>query len=231
MNEIINMTYFIELGLKHINSTQNPDEIKLYDYQHKLLRRLMSEDRMIILKARQIGITILFLLYALYKAHNNRGYVTYFVFLNNSQISYFRKILIEALNKMGITDNFGDNRNKIAFDNGSLVYLVDQMHGDVGVANFVYVDEYASYLSDFKYDKYETIEKLVIASTAERSDTKFHKLWKENKNGLGAFYPVRLPYNVHPDRNADWLEKHQSFLVKKTIKSELKCKFIKDKAK
>ena len=158
MNQINNIVDFIESGLIMFSHKENPDKIKLYNHQYKLLQRLETEDKMVILKARQVGITSLFLLHALYKAINNEGYVAYFMFSNNNQISNFRKNLIYILDRMGMSNDFGGNKNKITFKNGSVICMVDQTHGDIGIANFAYVDECASYLSDFKYEKCNFID-------------------------------------------------------------------------
>jgi len=254
INDIDKSIEFIEFGIKILNTK----EIKLFPFQTKILYKLLKEDKIIILKARQMGITNIFTLYALYKIINNDSYSACIVFSNHSVIKMWKKNLIEILREFGLTDISKPTDNKIILKNNSYIHMLSARSldvKDVKSYDFTYVDECAFYpsLNDVRTEYYDalaytstpavihpqhfysdiqnipTSENLIISSTAGKVGSDFHKLWKANKNGLGDFYPIKLPWDINPTRDSSWLERQKTCMGKKMVNAELKCKFIKDK--
>ena len=65
----------------------------------------------------------------------------------------------------------------------------------------------------------------IILSTPRGVGNMFHKLYTEAEQELNDFVPMRLPWDVHPDRDNVWFEKETKNMKKTEIAQELLCNF------
>lgn len=67
----------------------------------------------------------------------------------------------------------------------------------------------------------------ILLSTPSGVGTLFHKIWISAKEGDGDFYPIELPWQVHPDRDEEWFEKEKKSIIKavgeRGVAQELLC--------
>ena len=241
----ITVQSFIENSLLNING--NPS--KLYKYQEKILQKLDINDKTIILKSRQLGISSLCVLYAVFNAIVYKKYVAVLVFPNTGMLQFCKRNieLILKINKM----MYKISSSNFILTNDSVIRFFTSTNIDKDAfrswqTDFLYVDEYQFFptvdnlinSSNRGYITYSdniitdfsdvfAVKKTVIASTAGKKGTNFHKLWKENKDGIGEFYPIKLKWNVNPNRDQKWMEAQKISLGKKFFKSEFECKFVK----
>ena len=54
----------------------------------------------------------------------------------------------------------------------------------------------------------------------------FHKTWVGALNSENSFLPIRLPWDVHPERDAQWFENEQANMGAQEIAQEYECDFL-----
>ena len=65
----------------------------------------------------------------------------------------------------------------------------------------------------------------IILSTPKGVGNMFHKLYTEAEQELNDFNPIKLPWDVHPERDQTWFEKETRNMKKTEIAQELLCNF------
>lgn len=189
----------------------------LWPAQLALAWSLMTERLLLILKARQLGISWLCCAYALWLCLFQEGRVV--LLFSKGQIEaneLARRILVlyerlpEWMRAAGpalVTQN----TTELAWDNGSRVQSLaaTKNAGRSFTASLVIADEFA-FLQwpDTLYTAMKpTVDgggQLIILSTAGGENNLFHALWKEAAKGASRFRPIFLPWQARPDRDADW---------------------------
>lgn len=207
--------------------------VKLYNFQSKILDKVEQNDKTIILKSRQMGISTIFYLYSLYKAFTNNNYNACILNVNRRCSIYANKILVNVLDDLGISyDNISYD---IHLPNGSKVIfgVNDELFEDYAKSgmDFIYLDEYA-FAADYTMKRMYIlspfeIKKIVMASTPGLVNKEFFEIWQDNKNGLGDFYPIKLTWKDHPGRDKKWGDEQKNILGTKAFKQECDSKFVK----
>lgn len=201
-----------------IEAPQGRDSVTLVSFdlwpaQESTLEIIHTNDRVIILKARQLGITWLILADDFWDCLHRPG-VT---------ILYFSKGLLEAQELIrrvaGMYSRYkGDKprlvtqmKSELAWANGSrmLSLAATETAGRSFTASKVRLDEFAhmQYAQDVYTAVKPTIDnggQLIILSTANGEDDPFHTLWQAAERGDSTFTPVFLPWTARPDRSLEW---------------------------
>jgi len=234
------------------------DDIWWYDYQYDVFDTIDTNDRVVILKARQMGISTMLAVYALYKALFDIGSVN--VILSPKADPDRRIIrLIEAVfrtlvTKYGVSipDIVLRTQSEIIFRNGSIIstayafergdrnyhdgVLTQDFYGNytypIKISN-LFVDEYAffdeSHIEKFNRHVGFNPNKIVISSTAHiDGDNAFYKLWKRSEKGMGEYYPIKLKWDMRPDRTEEWKIKQDQLMGTALTKREHECEFLDD---
>lgn len=185
----------------------------LWPAQSETLRVLRESAQLIVLKARQLGMSWLVLAYALWLClyHANQ-LVMVFSKDQDSANEMVRRVtgMYQRLahKPVGlVTANVGN----IAWSNGSRVksFAATEDAGSSFTASLTILDEFAKMrYADALYTSVKpTISdggRIVIISTARGEGNTFHKLWKAAQAGLNSFKAVFLPWSVRPGRDAAW---------------------------
>lgn len=185
----------------------------LWPEQERALVVIQRESRLIILKARQLGITWLILAEDLWDCLFHSGIV----------VLYFSKGQLEAdeliRRVLGMYERYeGDkpalikqNGSELAWANGSRMRSLPATPsaGRSFTATKVRFDEFAHMVWAQKlYTAAKpTIDsggKLIVFSTANGEGDPFHTLWDGAAKGLSRFVPLFLPWMARPDRDATW---------------------------
>ena len=190
---------------------------RLWPAQIGVMWQLMTERLIIILKARQLGITWVCCAYALWLCLFQAGRVVLMYSKGqkeaNKNLGRIKKLyerlpewLIDALPERVI-----DNTTIQEWSNGSRIESLPASPGSgrTETASLVILDE-AAYLlwADQLYGALKpTIDnggQLIILSTANGIGNLFHQLWTKAIAGLNAFTAIFLPWWAHPGRDAGW---------------------------
>jgi hypothetical protein len=65
--------------------------------------------------------------------------------------------------------------------------------------------------------------KAILISTPAGVGNQYHKMWQEAEAGLNNFHPIKLAWDMHPDRDRDWFEKTLRTMSKKKFSREYLC--------
>ena len=75
------------------------------------------------------------------------------------------------------------------------------------------------------YPTLSTSGRCIALSTPNGVGNWFHKTYTEAQEGKNAFHTIRLPWDVHPERDQEWFEKETRNMSKREIAQELECNF------
>jgi hypothetical protein len=207
-----------------------------YLFQEKLLFLLNKHDRTLILKSRQLGITTLTAAYALWlmtfrkdqsilalapTQEKARNIVDKVRFAYSNLPSWIKVQSVE------------DNKLSLILANGSKIKAASGASESARgyTANVLILDEAAfiENAEDLWGSAQQTLAtggKAIVLSTPNGVGQWFHQQWVGAESEDNNFVPVRLPWNVHPDRNQKWREDQDKELGKRMAAQECDCSFI-----
>jgi len=189
---------------------------KLWEAQEELLQAMETEPRLLILKARQLGISWLCCAYALWLClfKPSRLVLTFSIgqeeaneMMRRIQAMYDR--LPDAIKAEHPTAK--RNTEEIAWKNGSAIHALPSRKsaGSGYTASLIILDEFAKNENASKlYTAVKpTIDgggKMIILSTANGAGNLFHDLVTRAQKGVSRFAFRFLPWQSRPGRDAAW---------------------------
>jgi hypothetical protein len=181
--------------------------------QAQLLGDLQTTRQLIILKARQLGITWLVLAYALWLCLFHASKTV--IIISKDQESANETIkrargMFTRLKQQPQTLAI-DNVGEIAWSNGSRIkaFASSSDAGSSFTGSLLILDELAKNpkAPDIYTSAKPTIDDggaVVILSTAKGKENIFHRLWTKAEAGENALRPVFIPWHERPGRDAAW---------------------------
>jgi hypothetical protein len=194
----------------------------LYPFQEKVLHLWRDNPYSIILKSRQLGISTLSAGYSLWlmlfhkdknvlciatKQETARNMVTKVKFMYDSLPSWL-KINAEENNKLSLR-----------LSNGSVIKATSAS-SDAGrseAVSLLLIDEAAfiEQIDGIWASAQQTLATgggAIVLSTPYGTGNWFHKTWVSAENNENDFLPIRLPWNVHPERDEEWRKRQDELL-------------------
>tara|TARA_R110001592_G_scaffold27726_1_gene102155 strand:- start:442 stop:2013 length:1572 start_codon:yes stop_codon:yes gene_type:complete len=208
----------------------------LYPFQEKVLHLMQENPYSIILKSRQLGISTLTAGYSLWlmlfhkdknvlciatKQETARNMVTKVKFMYDSLPSWL-KIPAEENNKLSLRLN-----------NGSIIKATSAS-SDAGrseAVSLLLIDEAAfiEQIGEIWASAQQTLATgggAIVLSTPYGTGNWFHKTWVSAENNQNDFLPIRLPWDVHPERDQTWRNRQDELLGDPRLASqECDCDF------
>ena len=229
--------YFMKKYCYIQHPTRGRVQFNLYPFQEATLKLLQKNDRSIILKSRQLGISTLSAGISLWmmlfqkdkailviatKQDTAKNLVTKVKFMYDNLPSWLQ---------IGFVEN---NKLALRLKNGSQIKAVSAA-GDAGrseAISLLIIDE-AAFIETNKIDEIwgssqqtlSTGGKAIILSTPNGTGNFFHKMWVKAEEGRNGFTPIKLHWNVHPERNQDWRDKQDDELGLRMAAQECDCDF------
>lgn len=212
--------YFIKTYIKI--SDPSLGIIPLADWTHlqQLLEIIDEHDRVIVLKARQIGITWVLCALALW----------YVMFKHSSTVLMFSRRETESVGMKNrvvfmhrhlpdwLQVPIGKNNDELLefpiMNSKIQSFPATEGSGRMENASLVILDEWA--FQQYAESNYTAIlpvvehGKLVGLSTANGKNNTFAKIWFEAKKRLNSFIPVFIPYTVRPGRDEAWHKQQEA---------------------
>jgi len=207
-----------------------------FPFQEKLLFLITKHDRTIILKSRQLGITTLSAAYALWlmifkkdqsilalapTQEKARNIVDKVRFAYSELPSWLKVASLE------------DNKLSLILTNGSKVKAAsgasDSARGYT--ANVLILDE-AAFIDGAEElwgSAQQTLAsggKAIVLSTPNGRDGFFHGMWSEAEVGDNNFVPIKLKWDVHPNRDQVWRDNQDKELGKRMAAQECDTSFL-----
>lgn len=191
---------------------------RLWPAQTQVLWQLMRERQVLILKARQLGISWLLCSYALWLCLFHPGRVVLLFSRGQAEADELLrriKALYQRLPdwlRAALPRVTTDNTAEFAFGNGSRVqsFPATEHAGRSFTASLVIMDEFA--FMQWAAKLYTAVKptvdgggQLVILSTANGKSNLFADLWERAVAGATQFLPVFLSWRARPDRDDAWM--------------------------
>ena len=209
---------------------------KTYDYQKDLLKDFNDYRFNIILKARQLGISTI-----------SAGYIVWFMLFHRDKnilviatkfgtaanlVRKVKQIMKHLPDWIRISKIVTDNKTSFELSNGSQI-KAGTTSGDAGrseALSLLVIDEAAHVegLAELWTGLYPTLStggRCIALSTPKGVGNWFHKTYVDSETGENDFHPIKLSWEVHPERDQEWFAKETKNMSRRQIAQELECNF------
>ena len=233
----IDPIYFMQKYV-YIQTSKGRSLFALYLFQEKLLSLFHKHDRILVLKSRQLGITTLCAGYALWLMLFKKDQSILCLAPDQDKAKAIITKLRFAFDELPSWLKSGceeveHNKTVLRLKNGSVAQAVSGASKSARskTANFLILDEAAfidnaDELWGSAQQTLATGGKAIVLSTPNGAQGWFYDMWTEAEEGGNNFIPVRLPWDIHPERDAKWREDQEKELGKKMAAQECDCSFI-----
>lgn len=225
----------------YIQGDEGRTLFNLYVFQEKVLHLLSKNERVAILKSRQLGISTLCAGYALWMMIFNKDKSILAAapdrdkameILNKIQFAYDN--LPKWLIKMSGAEHDENNKTKLVLKNGSKAEAVSGAAKSArGKSADVLILDEAAFIenaSELWASVQQTLSRkdarAIVLSTPNGFDSFFHPLVLDAEEQNNKFVPVRLPWQVHPKRTQQWRDEQDAELGKRLAAQECDCNFL-----
>lgn len=228
--------YFIDNYCKISHPLKGQIPFKTFQYQKDLLKDFNDYRFNVILKARQLGISTVAAAYVawfmLFHREKNVLVIATKLSTATNLVKKVKMIFKNLPEFMLIAKIQIDNKQSFELSNGSQVKAATTS-GDAGrseALSLLIVDE-AAFVEGFDelwtglYPTLSTGGRCIALSTPNGVGNWFHKTYVEAEIGSNDFHPIKLMWNVHPERNQAWFDKETTNMSKRDIAQELECSF------
>jgi len=194
----------------------------LYVFQEKVLKLIKENQNSIILKSRQLGISTLVAGYTLWLMtfHKDKNILV----LATTQATARNLVgkvqfMYENLPKWLQIKTVEDNKLSLRFKNGSKIRAASSSSDAARseAVSLLVIDE-ASFISEISetfasaQQTLATGGQCIALSTPNGTGGWFHQMWVKAETRENTFLPIRLPWNVHPERDQHWRDKQDADL-------------------
>lgn len=214
----------------------------LYPYQRKVLWHFLNDRFNIILKFRQAGITELISMYCLWLAmyHPNKNIVIISIKDRVAKkvlrkIKYMYKNLPDYLKIAivnGRANEFG-TATDMEFSNGSIISSVPTTEdaGRSEAVTLLVIDEaaivrWANQIWAAAFPTLSTGGSAIVNSTPYGIGNWYHQSWVDAISGGNDFNPIRLRWDMHPERNIEWYNSMANSLGVRRTAQEIDGDFL-----
>jgi hypothetical protein len=228
--------YFIHTYAKITHPMKGLIPFHLYPFQEKLLEDFEDHRFNVILKARQLGISTITAAYVAWMMmfHREKNVLVIATKFNTAAnlVKKVKAIIKNLPDWLRISTVDIDNRTSFVLSNGSQI-KASSTSGDAGrseALSLLVIDEAAHVegLDELWMGLYPTLStggRCIALSTPNGVGNWFHKIYSESENKANDFFPTKLAWDVHPDRDLEWFEKETRNMSRREIAQELECNF------
>ncbi len=229
-------TYFFNRYVQIQHPIKGAIPFKTFDFQDDCVDAFEANRFNIILKSRQLGLSTITAAYSAWLAifHKDKNILVIATKLAVAQ-NFIRKVkfVIQSMPKwLLIPEIVNNNKQALEFSNGSTIKAIPTSEdaGRSEALTLLIVDE-AAFVRNFDtlwtglYPTLSTGGRAIVLSTPNGVGGQYYDLWKQAEDGQNIFNPIKLPWDVHPERDDVWFEKETKNMAKKQIAQELLCDF------
>lgn len=214
----------------------------LYPFQKAVLWNFIRNRFNIILKFRQAGVTELISLFCLWFAmyHSNKNIVIISIKEHVAKkvlrkIKFMYRNLPEHLKVQIVNGRSKDlgTASEIEFANGSIITSVPTTEeaGRSEALSLLVIDEaaiirWADQIWAAAFPTLSTGGRAILNSTPYGVNNFFHRVWVSACAGGNGFTPIRLKWNMHPERNQNWYDQMRADLGPRRTAQEIDGDFL-----
>lgn len=228
--------YFMNKYLKIQHPMKGLLPFSTYPFQDRCVEEFNKHRFNIVLKSRQLGLSTLSAAYAVWQAifYRDKNILIIATKLSVAQ-NFIRKVktYISNLPKWLLVPIItANNKQAVEFSNGSQIKAVPTSEdaGRSEALTLLIVDE-AAFVRNFDelwmglYPTLSTGGRAILLSTPNGVGGQYYELYKKAELGQNKFNPIKLMWDVHPERDQDWFDKETKNMSEKQIAQELLCDF------
>lgn len=228
--------YFFKNYLKIQHPVRGLIPFDTYDFQDDCVDQFLDNRFNIVLKSRQLGLSTLVAGYsvwmAVFKREKNILIIATKLAVAQNFITKV-KTMIRSLPKwLLLPDIVANNKQMIQFSHGSQIKAIPTSEdaGRSEALSLLIVDE-AAFVRNFDtiwtgiYPTISTGGRVIILSTPNGAGGQYYKLYTQADAGLNEFNAIKLPWDVHPERDEAWFSQTTANMSKRQISQEYLCDF------
>ena len=228
--------YFINNYCRISHPMRGLIEFKTFPYQDDLLIDYNDFRFNVILKARQLGISTITAAYCVWFMlfHKEKSIVVLATKFSTAAnlVKKVKSMMKNLPDWMKVATIAVDNRTSFELSNGSIIKAVPTSEdaGRSEALSLLVVDEAAHIekMEDIWTAVYSTLAtggRCIALSTPKGTGNWFHKTYIDSVDGENEFNPIKLMWDVHPERDQEWFERETKNMSKRQIAQELLCNF------
>lgn len=234
--------FFFAMFVYIIHPVQGKLKFELYPYQKRVLYYFLRDRFNIVLKFRQAGLTELIAMYCLWLAmfHVNKNIQIISIKDRVAKkvlrrIKYMYKNLPWYLQVPVVNGRSGDigTASEIEFSNGSMITSIPTTEeaGRSEAVSLLVIDEaaivrWASQIWAAAFPTLSTGGSAILNSTPYGVGNLFHKTWVDSVAKGNQFNPIRLYWQMHPDRDITWYKTMAEALGPRRTAQEIDGDFL-----
>ncbi len=229
-------SHFFNKYVKIQHPTRGTISFKTYPFQDDCVKDFNDHRFNVIVKSRQLGLSTLTAAYAVWLAIFYKDKNILVIATKLAVAMNFIKKVKTAIRSLPpwlvLPEIITNNKQSIEFSNGSAIKAVPTSEdaGRSEALSLLIVDE-AAFVRNFDelwmglYPTLSTGGRAIILSTPNGVGGQYYDLYTKAESGENEFNPIRLPWDVHPERKEDWFENECKNLDEKQVAQELMCDF------
>ena len=210
--------YFINNYVKIQHPQRGTIDFKTYDFQNDCIEDFTKNRFNVILKSRQLGLSTLSAAYATWLALFYKDKNILIIATKLSVAMNFIKKVKTAIAHLPpwliLPEIVSNNKQSLEFSNGSQIKAVPTSEdaGRSEALTLLIVDE-AAFVRNFDdlwmglYPTLSTGGRAIILSTPNGVGGQYYDLYIKAESGENEFNPIKLRWDVHPERDDAWFEK------------------------
>jgi len=228
--------YFMKKYVKIQHQTRGIIPFELYPFQENTLDDFIKNDRNIVLKSRQMGISTLVSAYALWTMIFNPG-------KNVLILSTVQSTSKEIVSKIRLANNnlpswlkvptVEDNRLSLKLKNESRVLAASSAaDSSRGFSAYLLVMDECAFIENAEevwtsaQQTMATGGRAILLSTPNGVGNLFHKMWVDAEAKRNSFNTINLKWSLHPERDQLWRDRQTAELGMKRAAQECDCEFL-----
>jgi len=228
--------YFFNRYVKIQHPTKGAIPFKTYPFQDDCVSAFEDHRFNIVLKSRQLGLSTITAAYAMWLIlfHKDKNVLIIATKLAVAQ-NFIKKckFLLQSCPKWLILPQVVKNNSQVLeFNNGSTIKAIPTSDdaGRSEALSLLIVDE-AAFVRNFDtlwtglYPTLSTGGRSIVLSTPNGVGGQYYDLWVYAEKGENIFNPIKLVWDVHPERDDVWFEEETKNMSQKQIAQELLCDF------
>ena len=228
--------YFFKNYLKIQHPVRGLIPFDTFPFQDECVDKFLDNRFNIVLKSRQLGLSTLVAAYSVWMAIFQREKNILIIATKLSVAQNFIikvKTMIRSLPKwLMIPEMVANNKQLIQFNHGSQIKAIPTSEdaGRSEALSLLIVDE-AAFVRNFDtiwtgiYPTISTGGRVIILSTPNGAGGQYYKLYADAEAGLNEFNAIKLPWDVHPERDQNWFDKTTGNMSPRQIAQEYLCDF------
>ena len=231
-----NPVHFMNKYVKIQHPTRGLIKFDTYPFQDDCINNFVKHRFNIILKSRQLGISTLSAAYAVWLAifYKDKNILVIATKLSVA-MNFIKKVKV-ALKGLPswlvLPELVSNNKQSVEFSNGSSIKAIPTSDdaGRSEALTLLIVDE-AAFVRNFDelwtglYPTLSTGGRAIVLSTPNGVGGQYYDIYMKAESKENEFNPIKLAWDVHPERSDAWFDIECKNLTKKQIAQELMCDF------